>query len=536
MKIAVKKSKANNRCLFQGSASCLIMANILLVLIGFSMGFSAPVLALEGDGEAPVSAPGENEALITMDFKEADIRNVLRIISYESGVNIISGPDVQGTISVRVADAPWKEALKAILKVNGFDYVQEGNIIRVSTIEKLKDEELQTQTYFLNFATASVIETSLKEVLSERGSMSSDARTNALVITDIPSRLATVVEIINSLDAETLQVAIEARIVEISLSKSQQMGINWGTVLSATGAQRPTIWPFQTESTNSVNPDNFPAVGADSIGGITDPFKFGILNATGFSAVLEFIQGETDSNTLQAPRITTLNNQEATITSGTQYPIPEYSYNSDNGQWEVTGFEYLDLGVTLTVTPNVNRNGYILMKVHPSIKKIGDNVSFGDANIPQYTTRETETQVMIKDGETIVIGGLMENKKQVDISKVPILGDIPILGFFFSRKTGTKANNAKTELLIFITAHIVKPGELEESQAAALRYTRMNEADKIKDVAIKTFSELGKSYYKQKEYPEAIEEFRKVLALDSAHKESHKYLQKIQKRLEKEIK
>jgi len=526
---------------FQAGASCLAFRKrgLLLITLGLFSTFlllaSGLQVALGAEGEKKVSQ-GKEAALITMDFKEADIRNVLRIISYESGVNIIPGPEVQGTVSVRVANVPWERALDAILKANGFAYVRDGNIIRVGTMKKLKEEELQTQTYFLNFATAATVKESLKEVLSERGKINTDARTNALVVTDIPSRLTAIQKIIKALDTETLQVSIEAKIIEVALIKGEELGINWGTEFSVTGAQRPTIWPFDKRSDSRWNPDDFPDAGGTGIGGDTTPFRFGILNATGLSAALKMIRQRTDSNILQSPRVTTLNNQEATITSGNQYPIPSYSYNSDRGQWEITGFEYLDLGVTLKVTPSVNRSGYIIMKVHPSVKELGAPVPFGTAQIPQYTTRETETQVMIKDGETIVIGGLMENKVQKDITKIPLLGDIPVLGYLFRRESSSGTKNKKTELVIFITARVVKPGDLQETDRLMLErleYPKKERMDRIKKETVKGFYQLGKSYYRERKYEEAVEQFQKALTLDPAHSGARKYLRRVEEKLKK---
>ncbi len=500
---------------------------MLLGLVG-SLSLSS---GQEVAGEEEVSRGVREEALISINIKDADIKNVLRLIATSANVNIISGRDVTGTVSVRIKDVPWETALATILKTYGFAYVREENIIRVTTIEKLKKEGLQTKTYFLNFATAADIQESIKEVLSERGKIKTDERTNALIITDVPGYLTEVERIIKELDTETVQVSIEAKIMEVTLAKGEDLGISWGTEISATGSQRPTIWPFETKSGSKWTPEDFPTGGT---------FKFGILDATGLSATLKMLRQRTDTNLLQSPRVTTLNNQEATLTTGTQYPIPTYAYNADTGQWEITGFEYLDLGITLKVTPNVNREGYITMKIHPTVNEMGDKIQFGTgagaANIPSYTTREAETQVMIRDAQTIVIGGLMEAKEQEVVTKVPVLGDIPLLGYLFRKRTLDKAKNVKTDLVIFITAYIVKPGEVWEEdrlKLERLEYPEKQRLDEIRKETVKSLYQVGKSYYRERKYDEAIEQFRKALELDPTHRGARRYLKRAERYLEK---
>ncbi|MCK4261886.1 secretin and TonB N-terminal domain-containing protein [bacterium] len=492
-------------------------------------------------GEKKYSTGVKEEALISINIKDADIKNVLRLIATSANINIIPGPEVQGSVSVRIKDVPWETALATILKTYGFAYVREENIIRVTTVGKLKEEDLQTKTYFLNFATASTIQESVKGILSERGKIKTDERTNALIITDIPSNLTKIEEIMKELDAETVQVMIEARIIETKIEPTDKLGINWDIVGTAAGARRALTFPFETKEESKWLPGEIPApsgTAADTTA--AGEFRFGYLDATGLKAVLQLLNSKTDTRILSHPRITTLNNQKAMINVGDKYPIPQYTYNAEVGYWEITDFEYKDLGIKLTVTPNVNKQGYVSLKIHPEINEwsITDVVTFalggqGSVDIPRYSTREAETQVMVKDGDTLVIGGLLKEKRGETSKKIPLLGDIPFLGYFFGGKTVT---GITLDLLIFVTPHVVKVGEMAEGDRLRLiksEFPERRRMEEVKKEVIKGIYQAGKSYCRERKYEEAIEQFNRVLELEPTHRGARKYLQRAERRLER---
>ena len=189
---------------------------------------------------AVVTSPGN----VTVDFKDADIQTVLRILAFKSGVNIVAGKDVTGNVTIRLVDVPWEKALDVILKTYGYAYNRQDNIIRVATLENLKKEEMSTEVFTLNYSRAADVEKSIKEMLSERGKVRSDARSNMLVVTDMPSSLQNIRNIIARLDAATPQVLIQAKVMELTMGDSDKLGIDWNTHVAISGSARPTTFPF----------------------------------------------------------------------------------------------------------------------------------------------------------------------------------------------------------------------------------------------------------------------------------------------------
>ncbi|MDP2938779.1 MAG: type IV pilus secretin PilQ [Candidatus Omnitrophota bacterium] len=404
--------------------------------------------------ELVVTTPGN----VTLDFRDADIRNVLRIISYKSGVNIVPGPDVTGLITIQLTDVPWEKALDVILKTYGYGYERQGNIITVSTFEKLSEkrkiekelaeqEPLVTEVFILSYAKSKDLMASLKEMLTTRGRINVDERTNTIIVTDNTTNMERIRSIMPNLDAVTPQVLIEAKVVETRIDSSDKLGIDWTAKATASLPQRPVLFPFDSSSTSRYAPDNFPSA-------TSTEFKFGTLNFSQFQAVLELLSSRTDTNILSNPRIVTLDNQTASITVGTKWPIAQYTYNADQAKWQVSGWEYLDFGILLKVTPHVNKEGFVTLDVAPEVSEQNGSVTFETATIPILTTQETSTRVMIKDGETLIIAGLLKDKTIATKKKIPFLGDIPIVGLIFQKRENTIE---KKDLLIFITPHIITP-------------------------------------------------------------------------------
>lgn len=250
-----------------------------------------------------------------------------------------------------------------------------------------------------------------------------------------------------NMDSITPQVLIEAKVVEARIDSDETLGVDWTAIVSATGSARPTLFPFTTASHSNFTPDNFPAAP-------TSAFKYGTLDASTLQAVFKLLSQRTDTNILSNPRIVTLDNQTASITVGTKWPVAQYTYNSDQAKWQVSGWQYLDFGILLKVTPHINKEGFVTLDVAPEVSEQNGSVTFDTAQVPILTTQETKTRVMIKDGETLIIAGLLKDKTTALKKKVPILGDIPFFGLIFqSRQTTVQ----KQDLLIFITPHIITP-------------------------------------------------------------------------------
>ncbi len=448
-----------------------------------------PVVA-ETVAPAAQSAIVESSAgNITMDFKDADINNVLRILSYKSGVNIVSGKDVQGLVTIRLVDVPWEKALDVILRTYGFSYEREGNIIRVTTVENLEKEELATEVFVLNYAKASQVIESIRDILSERGRVRFDERTNVLIITDIPTNLYKIGQVVKRLDQRTPQVSIEAKIVETTLGNNDKLGIDWNLQISATGSTRPITLPFPNDrprwlgrsfipqgqtaaesTTTSTSTGTTTATSTGFPGAYSFPFvdkgqfKFGKLSFDQFSMLLEALESRRNTRILSNPTITTLNNQTANILVGEVLGIPIFERNANTGSIEITGYTEKDLGIKLSVTPHVNDEGMILTEVKPEISSLlGYDELTPQVRAPRFATREAETQVLVKDGDTIAIGGLVSENKTNSVRKVPFLGDIPGLGYLFTSK-GTGKD--RTDLLFFVTVHILKDQDFQEAKAS----------------------------------------------------------------------
>ncbi len=430
---------------------------------------------------APVAAKADDT--ISLDFKDADIGSVLRVLSMKSAVNIVTGPEVTGLVTVRLDNVPWQKALEVILRTYDYVYERDGNIIRVTTRDKMKLEPVETKTFILNYSKAPEIQASINDMLSERGKVKSSDRTNMLVVTDIPTNLYRIGEVIKKLDKMTPQAFIDSKIVKTDLSNTEKLGIDWNVVGGLTkGATRPTSFPFyqgsgtslhnflpivagggNVESANSVvvstvgpNPGanrGFPLPPAEVTGG---GFSYGTLDFSSFSAILNMLQTRVNTKVVSNPRVVVLNNQTATVQVGQEVPIPSFERNEQTGSMVITGFTYRNTGVVLNVTPHINSESEILVDLSPEVSSVGLNQSFGAGQIeaPRFDTTKAKTQVLIRSGETIAIGGLLTDQTGVKEDKVPYLGDIPLVGKLFRSTNPSNSANpstSKVETLFFVT-------------------------------------------------------------------------------------
>ncbi|HTL70433.1 MAG TPA: secretin N-terminal domain-containing protein [Candidatus Eisenbacteria bacterium] len=447
------------------------------------------------DATSPTAATSPGN--VTVDFKEADIQNVLRILSFKSGVNIVAGKDVTGVVTIRLVDVPWEKALDVVLKTYGYAYDRDGNIIRVTTLENLKKEELSTEVFTLNYSQSAEVEKSLKDILSERGKMRSDSRSNTIIVTDMPTTLQRVSKVIERLDRVTPQVMISAKVIETTLGSTDKLGIKWNIKATIKGAARPITAPFPangpenqtlrrflpegrgaqieqasvgtSSSTSTATVQDFPTpeVPHESDFPVSDKneFTFGTLDFTQFQAVLEMIQQRDDAKVLSEPHVITLNNQEAKILVGEVIAIPTFERNSTTGRMEITGYQDRDLGIRLSVVPQINAANEIVVDIHPEITNLlGFDDLTTDIKAPRFSTREAKTQVRIKNGQTIAIGGLIRENVIDTKTKVPVLGDIPLLQNLFSH---TDKTVQKTDLLFFMTVNVV-PDKAEPPQGHPL--------------------------------------------------------------------
>ncbi|MCH7504730.1 hypothetical protein IID04_03770 [PVC group bacterium] len=428
-----------------------------------------------------------NDGNITMEFQNAEIKGVLNLLAIKGKVNIVIDQEVAGRVTMRLIDVPWEKAIDVVIRSGGFVYEKDGNIYRVMTPEKLEVEGLKTRVFPLVYASAGEMiggtdaNSGILALLSDRGTMRYDARSNVLIVSDTAESLSRLAIVIEQLDTETKQVVIETKLIETTVDDDKNLGIDWTLKATVSGTKVPWTFPFPNTGLNwSWIPKGDPAASAPAFatneGGGTSRmpastttttnafggFAFGTLDASDFAATLEILKTNTGSRILSNPTITTLDNKTASIIVGRQDPVPAYSFNSDTGAWEITGFTYEESGVELEVTPQINRDEFITLKVHPRVRENIGTATFpsggSTAEIPIFTVREATTEVIVPNGHTLLIGGLI-SRTTVDFeSKVPLLGDIPVLGYLF--KKTTKREDAK-ELLIFLTPSIARASRTE---------------------------------------------------------------------------
>ena len=416
---------------------------------------------------------------VTIDFREADIKNVLKVLAYKSGVNIISGPEVVGLVNIQLKNVPWQKALDVILSTYGYSYEQKGTVIMVTTIDVLKkrredakvladQEPVSTETFLLSFSKAEDIVKTLDKMKTARGSINFDQRTNSVIVTDIQSNLLLFREVMKKLDAVTPQILIEARIIETGLNSQETLGIKWPTGLgaSATFPIRTHTFPWSKNASSASSADFLPTqnfVNPAAIGDLvaanpaTTAMTFGTLSMDSLNMTLSMLESRTNTNVLSNPQIVTLDNQTATIEVGNKYPLPKYSYSDTQDKLTISGWEYIEYGLKFKVTPHINGKGIITLDVEPEVMDESGTVPFDfgggtSTSIPVLSKETAKTNVMIRDGETLVIAGLIKDKTTKIRTKVPILGSIPLLGLLFTHKDDVVT---KTELVIFITPHII---------------------------------------------------------------------------------
>lgn len=416
------------------------------------------------------------EGLVSLDFKEADIRQVLRILSLKSGVDIVAGSDVEGLVTIKLTDVPWEQALDIILRTYGFTYERKGKIVRVMTIEALEQEALSTEVFLLNYAKAESVPEIITEMLSDRGRVKFDERTNTIIVTDIPTKLFQIHEVIKRLDQRTPQVLIETRIVETKLEEQENLGIEWAQslALQQTASSFGSSFPFDANATLGVIGDSFVATPVPKAAAST--ISLGTLTGPAFTWTLNILRTRSDTKIVSNPTLAVLNNQEASIHIGEDFPIPNYSIDPSTGRTTVSGFETKRIGTLLMVTPHVNPSSEIVVDMKPEIISALSNQTFdvgggNSVSLPRFSTQTVTTQIRIGNGQTIAIGGLLKETEVTDYRKVPFFGDLPVIGAIFKNRKrygGSSSPTLKQDLLIFLTVNLLGETPPKTSSHAAL--------------------------------------------------------------------
>jgi len=416
----------------------------LALACSFSLFLASPSAQAQGPYEGqPVS----------LKVVQISVTDFFRTISELSGLNILIDPEVGGSLTLNVEQVPWDQLFDAVLQSQGLAKRIEGNLVRISTQDKLRSEqEIQQQlkeatlvaadtltvTKRLNYATGAQLSGTLEPHLTPRGSMNVDDRTNTLIITDVPFGIDAVTKLIALLDVAEAQVEIEARIIEASTNFSRSLGIQMGI---GTGRieERNEFGDTAERVTGSINTIT-PAGG--EITGLVDLMIGGLVDTFRLDAVLSAAETEGEARILSKPRVTVQNNTEASIVQGSEIPVPVQ-------QNFTTTVQFQTAALRLTVIPRVTNVGTILLniQVENNIPDFARTV----LGIPAIQTSEATTQVMVKNGGTTVIGGIYVQQESDSESRVPGLGRIPLIGNLF--KSHSRSNDTR-EILFFITARI----------------------------------------------------------------------------------
>ncbi|ENU35302.1 hypothetical protein F988_02582 [Acinetobacter parvus DSM 16617 = CIP 108168] len=442
---------------------------------------------------------------ISLDFQDIEVRRVLQLLADFTGINMVAADTVQGNITLRLKDVPWDQALDIVLKTKNLDKRRNGNVIWIAPVSELikaEEEEakaiaqsvklapLQTEYIQLSYAKAADIEKlitqgknsgsgnsssgsnnnadplgdSVGSLLSPRGTVSTDPRTNTLIINDTSQKIDQIRKMVDLLDVSVKQVMIEARIVSASTDFSKEMGVKWGVLSQGitnnrnllVGGSDTTLWNLREPEKDSElggykytieRPDNLNV----DLGAVTpgaSRIAFGLISLSDFMLDLELsaVQADGYGEVISTPKVMTADKQSAKIEAGTQIP---YASSSGSGATAVPKTEFINATLSLDVTPSITPEGKVMMKLNITKDSPGPATPTGQLTINKNAI---DTNVLVDNGETVVLGGIFEETSNNSQTKVPFLGDIPYLGKLFRRDSKTEN---KRELLIFVTPRIV---------------------------------------------------------------------------------
>jgi len=471
---------------------------VIAAVLGFAVAVGyAPVVAKTA---TPVAVTGRTPAdLITLNFQNIEIRALLQVMAEFTGLNVVVSDGVSGTVTLRLKEVPWQQALEIILESRGLGMLQAGNILHIATKKELADrkkadlqaqqamqvmEPTQTQEFRLNYAKAEAVSRSLKgaggtgaavgigatRILSPRGSVMADVRTNQVFVTDIPSKLAQVQDLIHQLDIPVRQVLIEARIVEASDAFGRSIGVRLGGRPITLNGSRNTqfgatyIAPDISPGTASVLGANFGATAGDFVnfpavsqsGAVAATFAVSLFNSSLTRLLnLEISAMEADGKgkVISSPRIVTTNQVKALIEQGTELP-----YQTGGTPTTSPTIEWRKASLKLEVTPQITPEGNIILTLDVNKDTVGQVTANGFA----IDTKRIQTQVLVENGGTVAIGGIFEETERNDDTKVPLLGDLPFIGALFRSRT---LSTSKSEMLVFITPQLLPEGLPASAQA-----------------------------------------------------------------------
>ncbi len=408
---------------------------------------------------------------VSLEFQEADVQDIIRLIADVSKLNIVTGDDVKGKLSLKLIDVPWDQALDIMLATLNLDKMQHGNIVRIAPSEKLRKERevalandkaakqlepLRLKLLNVNYAKASELSSRVRNLLSERGTVDVDDRTNTLIIKDIREHLSRAENLVKALDTQTPQVRIEARIVLADDSSAKNLGIQWGPSLKmdstnnkSRGIQFPREIAAGSVDASAIDLSEYAVDALPGtanlgtlglrLGSVSDIFKLDLK--------LQYLENESLGRVVSRPSISVLDNKTAKITQGARVP---FLSSSSSG----TNVSFQDVGINIEVTPQITSDGAVILRIATKSNEV-QNQSVGGN--PITTIREANTEMLVKSGKTAVLGGVFKTSETRSSAGVPGLMRLPLLGWLFSNSSKTQT---KEETLVFITPYILNDNRL----------------------------------------------------------------------------
>jgi type IV pilus secretin PilQ/predicted competence protein len=483
------------------------------VITGQAPGQMTPAPAV--DAAAPVGPAANPAGPRAREFNGDDVGQVLRLLARQAKINLIVSNAIVGTINMRLEDVTALQAIEIICQSQGYDLSQNNGVYYVKTTAERATEPTQGDYYTFSYARATQVIALLTSQLKAKGvTPQVDERTNTVYYQEAKSNLPTIREFLARVDRPTKQVMIEARLVEVNANPRQSYGINWGGTFGSSSSPQTVRYagsglasstvvtstnPATGLVTTSIQPGAVPAVTTTTNGGLQGfdflrsgntngtffdalGSQFAILSVPQLSATLRFLNEDNDTEFLANPRIVTADNLEATIKIVRNQPVPQLNFNEQTATAVFSGFQDKIFGNTLVVKPSINKDNFITLSVKPEISnRVGDQVfNFAGAAVssPIIDTRSLEANVLIKSGCTLAIGGLLQDELSQGRTKVPILGDIPVIGYLFQEHINSRT---KRNLLIFVTPTIVNQqyGTGLEDQITGLKSSSKNEVADI---------------------------------------------------------
>ncbi len=416
---------------------------------------------------------------VSIDFRDTPIEDVIRILAEQGNVDIIKSPKVTGAVTATFTNVPLEEALNNILAAQGYGYVATKNIIRIVPVNEVGEatEVLVSKIYRITYANTTDVEKALQKFLSKRGSLSSNPGTSNIIVTDTESKIKAIDTFINEVDRITPQILVEARIYDITGKDKLDLGIKWEAGRNTTYSTTAGLTGIGTNPTagedNPFITGAFKSAVAKSTG--TSVLRFGWLNSSiDIDALLSANQNITNAKLLANPRVLVLDNQTAIIKIISEIPYQELTETSAGGSMGSTSFK--EVGVELEVVPHVTRDEMVRLQLKPKFSVKTDEVqslgtSTGAYSVPVIDKREADTTLLIKSGQTVVLGGLRKKDVTKQTDKIPFLGDLPLVGALFRFKGESTINS---ELVVFVTPWIINQPTLSETEQQQYKVTEFS--------------------------------------------------------------